>query len=207
MCKRLDQNDIARLLRHIEWPDGVVNCSQSEPRTNAFPGTLRPILCVEDGQLVLTDRHWGYRASWAETDAKIAVAFNTRLSKVCKRYWSGMLKRGRVLVPANGWYEWTGPKGSRQMWHLHRMDEAPLWIAGLASTGSSSSVAEANGFTVIADDGAGGIVDPDDLRPVVLSMADAILWLDPATAADEAEHILRTGMLETGRFAWHEVVK
>jgi hypothetical protein len=56
------------------------------------------------------------------------------------KHWKPFLKRGRVIVPANGWYEWTGEKGNKLPWHIHRSDDSPIYMAALAlSSGNGSS--------------------------------------------------------------------
>jgi putative SOS response-associated peptidase YedK len=36
---------------------------------------------------------------------KDPMAINTRLDKMLNRYWKPLLKSGRAIVPAQGWYE------------------------------------------------------------------------------------------------------
>lgn len=38
---------------------------------------------------------------------------------------------GRGVVPADGWYEWTGKARRKQAWRLRRTDGAPLWFAAI----------------------------------------------------------------------------
>jgi putative SOS response-associated peptidase YedK len=130
MCGRFDQNDINRLIRDFSWADEIVNRSTAEPSWNVAPTSLRPVMYArsDDPRLIVADRHWGYQAIWAK--GKVPVAINTRLDKITNRYWGKLLKEGRGIVPADGWYEWTGGKGSKQPWHIHRKDRAPLYFAG-----------------------------------------------------------------------------
>jgi putative SOS response-associated peptidase YedK len=115
-----------------------------------------------------------------------SIAINTRLEKIGNRYWSPLLKRGRAIVPAAGWYEWTGEKGARQPWHVHRADGAPLYMAALANVAPGSESKSANGYTIVTADAEGGLVDVHDRRPVVLSAEDAALWLETAGRAGRA---------------------
>ena len=105
MCGRLDQNDISRLIADFAWVGEIYNRSQAENRFNVSPGTMRPVIHVHDVDLYVDDMPWGYRSLFAEKSNKIPVAINTWLKKISGRYWGGLLKRGRVIVPANGWYE------------------------------------------------------------------------------------------------------
>jgi putative SOS response-associated peptidase YedK len=203
MCGRLDQNDIPRLLADFAWADEIFIRSEAQSSYNVSPGTYRPVLHVDGDALFVEDMHWGYRSSWAEASGKIPVAINTRLESIRNRYWSGLLKRGRAIVPAAGWYEWTGEKGSKQPWHVHRGDGAPIYMAALANVAPNNEFKSSNGYTIITADAAGGIVDVHDRRPVVLSAEDAALWLD--LPAEQAEQLLRSVALGAAAFDWHMV--
>lgn len=204
MCGRLDQNDISRLILNFDWADEVFNRSEAEDRVNAGPGTFRPLLSIVDGALFVDDIHWGYRSTWAEASGKIPMAINTRLDKISNRYWKPLLKSGRAIVPANGWYEWTGEKGSKQPWHIHRVDRAPLYLAALVGNGSNESKT-AGGFTIVTAAAEGGLLDVHDRRPVVLRAEDAAMWMKPDLVADEAEYLLANLAAPAEAFAWHMV--
>eukprot|EP01034_Spumella_vulgaris_P026871 gene26872-33519_t len=103
---------------------------------------------VEGAALVLDDLHWGYQAIWAK--GKMPVAVNARLEKITGKYWASLLGRGRCIVPADGWHEWTEEKGSKQPWHTAR-------------------TAASNGFALVTADAQGGmelvkVVDPSSMR-------------------------------------------
>jgi len=118
------------LLADFVWADDVLNRSEAEGSYHVAPGTYQPVLHVDDGSLFADDMHWGYRSAWAEASGKIPIAINTRLEKITNSYWRSLLKRGCAIVPANAWYEWTGEKGLKQPWHIHRGDRAPLYAVG-----------------------------------------------------------------------------
>lgn len=205
MCGRLDQSDIPRLLADFAWADEIFIRSEAEGSVNVAPGTYRPVLHVDGGALFADDMHWGYRSAWAEASGKIPMAINTRLEKITNSYWRSLLKRGRAIVPAGGWYEWTGEKGTKQPWHIHRGDGAPLYLAALANVAPANEFKASNGFTIVTADAQGGMVDVHDRRPVVLSAADAALWLDPELAAEQAELLLRSVGLGPESFDWYKV--
>ena len=81
----------------------------------------------------------------------------------------------RCVVPANGWYEWTGEPGKKQPYYIHLKTEEPMFFAAI---GEFSGHVEHDGFVVITPDSQGGMVDIHDRRPVVLPPALAREWLD-----------------------------
>ena len=203
MCGRLDQNHTpVEYVQAMHWPHlPPLFGSVAAPSRNASPGTLRPLLRVVDDGLRVEDLFWGYRAAWAE--GKLPVAINARLEKLAGRYWSALLARGRAIVPADGWYEWTGEKGRRQPWHVHLKSRDPVFLAALANPAPARGHAAEGGFVLVTADAEGGLVDVHDRRPIALSAADAALWLDPALPAQQAEQLIRAMALPADQFDWH----
>ncbi|MCU6501957.1 SOS response-associated peptidase family protein [Rugamonas sp. A1-17] len=205
MCGRLDQNDINRLLENFDWVEEVINRSTAEGRFNVSPGTVRPVIHVTDQGLVMDDLFWGYRSPWAEATGTVPIASNAKFEKVKGSYWKPLLKRGRAIAPAAGWYEWTGEKPHKQPWHIHRADGKPLYLAALASFESKGDYKGATGFALVTSEAEGGLLDIHDRRPLVLSAQDAMTWLDPAIPPEEAAEFLRVAALPPDAFSWYQV--
>ena len=205
MCGRFDQSQTARhYAQAFGWLDAVYD-SAAAPTTNAAPGTYRPVLHMQDGEHRVDDVFWSYRPRWAE--GKIPIAINARLEKLGGSYWSRLLKTGRGIVPAEGWYEWTGEKGHKQPWHIHRKDHAPLFLLALANFGPFDNNRAEAGFVLVTDDACGGMLDIHDRRPVVLAKEDAALWLSPSLTPQQALELARHAAVPGDAFAWHKVSK
>nr|WP_314544732.1 SOS response-associated peptidase family protein [uncultured Massilia sp.] len=203
MCGRFDQSQTARHYANlIGWLDAVYD-SESAPTTNAAPGSYHPVMHVQDGQQRVDDVFWGYRAKWAE--GKVPISINARMDKLANRYWSRLVKKGRGIVPAEGWYEWTGEKGHKQPWHIHRKDGAPLFMVALANFGPFEEHRAEAGFVIVTDDASGGMLDLHDRRPVVLEAADAQLWLDHELPAEQALELVRRSAVPPEAFDWYKV--
>jgi putative SOS response-associated peptidase YedK len=203
MCGRFDQSQTARHYANLlGWTDAVYD-SESAPTRNAAPGTYRPVMHVQDGEHRVDDVFWGYRAKWAE--GKVPISINARFEKLSNRYWSRLLKNGRAVVPAEGWYEWTGEKGHKQPWHIQRKDGAPLFLLALANVGPFVEHRAEAGFVLVTDDASGGMLDIHDRRPVVLEARDAELWLDPALPAEQALELARNAAVAADAFDWYKV--
>lgn len=205
MCGRLDQSNIPRLIADFSWAESMIDRTEAEDSYNVAPGTYRPVLHVEGDQFVVDDLHWGYRSAWAAASGKIPMAINTRLEKISNSYWRGLLKNGRAIVPAFGWYEWTGEKGEKQPWHIHKRDRSPIYLAALANPGVKTDSKALHGFTIVTADAQGGLIDVHDRRPVVLNADAAAAWLDPATPAEMAEEIVKVAAVGPEAFAWYAV--
>lgn len=80
----------------------------------------------------LETARWGLVPVWAKSRSDGARAINARSETVLEKptFRSAAVKR-RALVPADGYYEWSGEKGSKIPTYLHGRDEEPLAFAGL----------------------------------------------------------------------------
>jgi putative SOS response-associated peptidase YedK len=203
MCGRFDQSQTAKNYASVfGWTDAVYD-SQATPAWNVSPGTYRPVMHIQDGERRVDDVFWSYRARWAE--GKVPVCINARLEKLANRYWQRLLKSGRAVVAAEGWYEWTGEKGRKQPWHIHRKDRQPLYMLALANFGPFAENPAEAGFVLVTDAAAQGMLDIHDRKPVVLDAADAALWLDPALSPEQALQLARSTALPPDAFDWFKV--
>ena len=86
-----------------------------EPRYNVAPSQDVAAVRLEDGERRLSMLHWGLIPFWAD-DEKIGYrTINARCEGIEKKpAFREAFKRRRCLIPADGFYEWVGPKGDRQ---------------------------------------------------------------------------------------------
>jgi putative SOS response-associated peptidase YedK len=80
-------------------------------------------------------------------------------------------------------------KGQKQPCHIHRADGKPLYLAALANVAPPNEYKASNRLTIVTADPQGGLLDVHDRRPVVLSAADAALWLDEELPWEQAERL------------------
>lgn len=111
------------------------------PRYNIAPTDQVPVLYRSAGEPagVLTTARWWLVGSRAKAlNDTPGPTFNARMESavISERngrpsMWSGPLSRGqRCLIPASGYYEWTGPKNDRTPHWIHP-DGPALMFAGL----------------------------------------------------------------------------
>ena len=211
MCGRIDQNENPRLyLNSIGWTDAAID-SEATARSNVPPGTYVPVLHMLDGQRRVDDTFWSYRPAWAAAATptpgkkRIPIAINAKVEKLMGAYWKPLLRAGRGIVCASGWYEWTGEKGSKQPWHIRRKDGEPLFLLALANFGPFKENREESGFVLVTADSMGGMVDIHDRRPVAVSADDARRWMDIELPPEQAAHLAQTHMLHADLFEWTPV--
>jgi len=182
-----------------------------EPPTateNVPPGSKPYVIHTLTGEPVISRWHWEYVPPWA---SKAKAYGNATIEKIMNgsRWWAGPLKHGRMIVPADGWYEWTGEKPNKQPWYIRPHDGKPLWMAAISGWRPDLAWNDSErktGFAIVTEEAGKGLVDLHDRRPIVLTLDDALEWMDPATTTDQAKQILTTPRPELA-FEWYEVTK
>jgi putative SOS response-associated peptidase YedK len=204
MCGRIKQakTDRADYLETMRQNDYTILADGSGPRYNIPPGTKPAVIHRLDGGKWIIDRlFWGYKPPWY----KRGPASNARLDTVLKGspFWKPLLGR-RIIVPADGWYEWTGDKGAKLPWFIQPKDGRPVLMAAITAWEPSKEALAETGFAIITDDSAGGMVDIHDRRPMCLTVDDARAWLDPDLPVKDALELLSTPRPESA-FEWYRV--
>lgn len=207
MCGRITQRRTpAEYIAEIGWDcaDGLE--LGGHPAYNIPPGTT-PLLLhrLPDGACHVDRLHWGYRPRWAVSKG-MPPAINARIEKAATgRFFAPLWREGRVIVPADGWYEWTGKPGQKQPWYIRLANDRPMFLAAIASLRPDRDPDSGCGFAIVTEAADAGMVDVHDRRPVVFSAADAALWLDPGLGAEQAEPMARVMSRPAVDFTWYPV--
>jgi putative SOS response-associated peptidase YedK len=186
----------------------VIHDDSNAPSWNVAPRT-RPLLMhrFDHDELHVERVHWGYRPSWA-ADRGIPLAINARIEKAATgAFFRALWKSGRAIIPADGWYEWTGEPRHKQPWYIHQKTGEPMFLAAITSHRPGKEEHEGTGFVIVTAAADGGMVDVHDRQPVVFAAADAALWMDNGISAEQAERLARAMSLPPESFEWHAVGK
>ena len=182
MCGRLNISDfrgievlLAMLAEPLPLPEGF------SPGFNLGPGALLPALSHHQGPLRLELMHWGISPPWAKPGQFQRPLFNARAETAWEKpAFRQAVRQRRIVVPANGFYEWQKTVTGKQAFHFTARPWPGLLIAGLFDL-------DANGrpCACLLTTGANGTMQPiHDRMPVILAPEQVLLWLDgtdPAT--------------------------
>lgn len=205
MCGRIRQaREPVDYIESMNWNPHDLGKLAGGLKYNVPPGT-HPIVLHQlgDGSDQIDRLFWGYKPEWY----KRSPVINARLDTILKKspMWRSLLGK-RVLVPADGWFEWTGETGDKQPWYIHSKDDSPLYLAAITAWQPDKENDVEHGFAIVTDASAGGMVDIHDRRPVVLAPDAAREWTSPATSVESALELLSTARPETA-FEWHPVTR
>lgn len=204
MCGRVRQaRSLDEYQEHFKWnPHTLLDVEGL--KYNVPPGT-QPIVFhrLGDGSEQASRLFWGYKPPWYQR----GPASNARLDTILKGsgFWKPLLTH-RIIMPADGWYEWTGEKGDKQPWFISAKDGAPILMAGIAAWEPGRKIIAETGFAIVTDDTAGGMIDIHDRRPICLTIADAHEWVDPTVTINDALELLSTPRSESA-FRWWQVTR
>jgi len=165
---------------------------QFRPRYNTAPMQRSWIVRPDREARTLDYARWGLVNHWAKDNKRASMQINARAETVHERpAYRAAFKSRRCLVPASGFYEWSGPKGDRQPHFIHPVDGG-LWLfAGLFETWSGTDGAGETTFTIITTDANDVIAPIHDRMPVMLDSDAADQWLfAPDDEADRLRSLL-----------------
>src|SRR5664279_4037539 len=129
------------MLRHVRLTAEVAAMVGAEPPAadlaptyNLAPtGEAAGVVEREDRGAIRAYR-WGLIPSWAKDERIASKLFNARAETLATSgAFRESFRRRRCIVPADGFYEWQRAGGIRQPFLIHRVDGAPLALAGLWS--------------------------------------------------------------------------
>lgn len=153
-----------------------------EPRYNIAPTVIAPFAVEIDGRRVLTTGRWGIWQPWME--GKRLSTFNARAERLAEsRLFSPLLSRGRCLVPAMGFYEWTGPKGERQP-HFIRHGEDPLLVFAGLWTRAQKDGELVSSFTIVTTAANDQMTSIHDRMPAILDAGAREAWMSGGEPAE-----------------------
>lgn len=160
------------------------------PRYNAAPGQNMIVIPMDDPHKMHLFK-WGLIPHWAK-DEKIGYKMiNARAESLKERpAFRGSLHKGRCLVLADGFYEWSVEAGKKIPYRIELENRKPFAMAGLSSRWKDEEGEEIDSFTIITT-GANRVVGAiHDRMPVILNRDWERKWLDPLVDPKETDQYL-----------------
>jgi putative SOS response-associated peptidase YedK len=152
-------------------------------RFNAAPGQEIAVVRrhPETAERSLDLLTWGLVPSWAK-DRKIGwTTINARAETLAtKPAFKPAYHKRRCIVPADAFYEWTGPKGDKQPHAIAMTNRATFGFAGLWENWKDPATQQwLRTFTIITTRANDTIAELHERMPVILKPDAYEHWLDP----------------------------
>ncbi|WP_114009731.1 SOS response-associated peptidase [Cohaesibacter intestini] len=139
---------------------------------------------------LLLEGRWWLVPHWAKEVQSRYPTFNARSEEVMnKPSFRDAFKRGRCLIPADGYYEWTtNPQDKKKDPHLlHLPDFEPFSFAGLFALNERLDLLSC---TILTAPAVPEIKSIHPRMPVILKQEAYEAWLDPFRSVEEAQATL-----------------
>lgn len=153
-----------------------------EPRDDIRPTDTAPIIRTAEGGVALAQLRWGF----APARPKAPPVINFRSEG--RRF-----DRGRCLIPASAFYEFTGAKYPKTKWRFTMAGADWFCIAGLWRPASD---AWPESFTMLTLEPGPDVAPYHDRQIAVLERSGWEAWLDPAVPATDLLRPTPAGTLD-----------
>jgi putative SOS response-associated peptidase YedK len=178
------------------------NDASFPPRYNIAPSQPVAIVRLDaKGERELALVRWGLIPSWVKDPREFATLINARGETVTEKpSFRGAMRHRRCLVPADGFYEWTGEAGSKQPHLIRPKKGGPMAFAGLWEHWLGADGSEIDTMAIITTSANRTMQPIHDRMPVILAPQQFDVWLDmKGVSAKDAAMFLQPapdGLLE-----------
>jgi len=178
----------------VEPPEAQFNIAPGQPCPifkTSLPGHYEGDYAAH-GAVIVLPAFWGLIPNWQRSSAfgeKPFSSFNARAENVADSpAFAGAFKHGRCLVPASGFYAWSGPEGSRTPFSVALKSRGWFCFAGLWSRAMIEG-SEIDTFAIITCPANDAVAGFSGSMPVILNPRDHARWLQ--IGAHDPQALLR----------------
>lgn len=131
-----------------------------------------------EGQRQFRLMRWGLLPSFVKDLKQFPTLINARSEDVLDKPSFRQTMRFRCLVPADGFYEWTGPKGKRRPFLLRPRARHLIAFAGIYERWRDPAGGEVDTVAILTCPANRTVAPLHDRMPVVLPVEHFAAWLD-----------------------------
>jgi putative SOS response-associated peptidase YedK len=181
----------------------ILRGAKTRARYNIKPTETIDLAVETPAGLVVTTARWWFVPGFfrGEVGEWKATTFNARIESAAEKpVFRQAWQRGRCVIPASGYYEWTGERGRKQPWFVTVEQNLPVFLfAGLCAPRPDGGLTAA----ILTREADPGTADLHPRMPVILTDAEIGPWLSHQTGDTETIASLGTGW--TGRYRLRRV--
>jgi putative SOS response-associated peptidase YedK len=171
-----------------------------EARYNIAPTQLVSIVFRgRDGMRRTGLARWGLVPNWVKSPSEWrASTFNARSEEAPRKAaFRQAFQRGRILVPASGFYEWKREDDVKTPYHVRSKDDCPLAFAGLMDVWRDRDSEERLVSCTVLTTGSRGMLEAlHDRMPVMVAPRLFDAWLGDADPEAALEGLVAAAPLD-----------
>jgi putative SOS response-associated peptidase YedK len=163
-------------------------------RYNIAPTQPIPVVRLDrEGDRRFRLMRWGLLPSFVKDPKKFPTLINARAEEaLTKASFRNAMRWRRCLIPADGFYEWTGPKAKRRPFLLRPRAGGLIAFAGLYERWRDEQGGETDSVAILTCPANATVAPLHDRMPVVLRPEHFAAWLDnKGTGPDAALELLQ----------------
>jgi putative SOS response-associated peptidase YedK len=157
-------------------------------RYNVAPTQPVSVICLDQtGMRSFRMMRWGLLPQFVKDPKASPTLINARSEGVTdKPAFRNAFAHRRCLIPADGFYEWTGPKGKRRPFFLRPRDCRLIAFAGLWERWRDNAGQETDTVAILTCAANALVAALHDRLPVILPPEQFEAWLDSEKTTPEA---------------------
>ncbi|WP_315115945.1 SOS response-associated peptidase [uncultured Clostridium sp.] len=180
MCGRFFLNgDLENVITSFD----LINKEEKEKYFNGkeiFPSNTAPIIKADNKLYFIK---WGFTLKSNKN-----LIINARSESIEDKYLFKKALKNRCVIPANGFYEWKGEKGSKIKYKISLKDEEIFSMAALYDTFLNEKGEAYEAFTIITTEANEEMSEIHHRMPVMFKLGEEKAWL---AGDDNLEEILK----------------
>lgn len=150
------------------------------PRFNIAPA--QPVAIIRHGALDPREFllvRWGLIPQWVRDPSAISTLINARSETVAEKpSFRGAIRHRRCLVPATGFYEWTGPAGGKRPHLIKPRTGGLMAFAGLHECWLGADGSEIDTMAILTVAANTTVSTVHDRMPAILDPSVFDVWLN-----------------------------
>ena len=192
MCSRYNLTSPPEAVRAYFGLDTIATFP---PRYNIAP--TQPVAIVRRSVAGGREFHlvrWGLIPGWVKAPRDFALIVNARAETAAEKpSFRGSLRHRRCLVPADGFYEWTGPTRARVPFLFRPAGGGPMAFGGLAEHWLGADGSELETMAILTVPANDMVAPFHERMPLILGPEHFDRWLDcrPGEAVSIADLLAR----------------
>lgn len=183
MCGRFSlQTPWSELYKWLDLTRPQVLNPEMPPRYNIAP--TQPIMVVQQGQDDAREGvlvRWGFVPAWVEDPKAFTLIINARSETVVEKPSFKMaIRRRRILIPANGFYEWQryGKARKSQPYYVRPAHGGTIAFGGLMETWMGANGSEIDTACIITTEANTAFAPIHHRLPLVVQPQHFERWLN-----------------------------
>ncbi len=184
MCGRYRIKDPALFREYVRQVYGI-ELPLTGPRFNIAPSQLLPVIASDqDGKPRAAVMRWGFIPFWDKSEKPKLAPINARAEEAfTKPMFRQSIQKRRVLIPADGFYEWQKlPGGLKQPMDIHLKDGSAFFFAGIYEPATENRPDTYLLFTTKPNELMSTI---HDRMPAIVTEEQGKRWLQPGPISPE----------------------